>query len=196
MGIQATAAMILAISASGWGGEKIQVYVNGGNIATAVLVKAEDTASRMLATAGVQIAWRFGAPRSGEAIVVDFSEHTTPNDHPGAMAYARPYEGVHIVVLYDRMQKVPGRLLPVLLAHVLVHELTHLLEAVEHHSATGIMKAHWDENDYNQMLRAPLKFALEDIEMIQRGIAARRVLDVPGSPCASSRRSTRMAVML
>ena len=59
--------------------------------------------------------------------MIDFPEHTVPNDHPGAMAYARPYEGVHIVVLYDRMQKVQGRLRPVLLGHVLAHELTHVL---------------------------------------------------------------------
>jgi len=187
MSIQATAAAMLAMVASGWGGEKIQVYVNGGNIAANVLFPAEGTASRMLATAGVQIDWRRGVPHSGERtreqadFVVEFSEHTSPDYHPGAMAYTQPYEGVHIVVFYDRMQNFPGRLLPVLLAHVLVHELTHLLEAVEHHSATGIMKAHWDGRDYGQMLRAPLPFAPEDIEMIQRGIAAREARARSGS---------------
>ncbi len=186
------AAMILAMAASGWGGEKIQVYVNCGNVASVVLFKAKDTASRMFATAGVQIVWRSGPLRSGEStgeqapILVEFSERTAPDDHPGAMAYARPYEGVHIVVLYDRMLKVPNRLLPVLLAHVLVHELTHLLEAVAHHSATGVMKAHWDLNDYCQMLRAPLPFAAEDIEMIQRGIEAREARARSGLPAAAA----------
>ena len=89
------------------------------------------------------------------------------------MAYSRPYEGVHIVVLYERMQQVPSRLRPVLLGHVLAHELTHVLERVEHHSATGIMRAYWDSNDYNQMLMAPLAFAAEDIEMIHSGTEAR-----------------------
>jgi hypothetical protein len=37
MRIQTTAAMILAVAALGWGGEKIQVYVNDGNIAADVL---------------------------------------------------------------------------------------------------------------------------------------------------------------
>ena len=184
MEIRAAAAMVLAMAATGGAAERIQVYVNGGNVASAVLLKAEDTASRIFATAGVQIAWRFGAPREGQqrAIVVEFSENTETSDHPGAMAYARPYEGVHIVVFYDRMQKVQGRLAPVLLAHVLVHELTHLLEAFPRHSATGIMKAHWDSNDYRQMLRAPLTFAPEDVEMIQRGIEARRAGAKSASP--------------
>ena len=179
MRIQATVAMMLAMATSGLGGGKIPVYVNGGNIAAAVLASAEDIASRILATAGVRIVWRFGAPHPGEstggqpAIVVDFPEHTAPGDHPGAMAYAKPYEGVHIEVLYDRMQKVQGRSRPVLLGHVLAHELAHLLEAIARHSATGVMKAQWDLNDYCQMLRAPLVFTADDIELIQRGIEAR-----------------------
>ena len=179
MRIQTTVAMMLAMAGNGLGGERIPVYVNGGNIAAPVLAEAEDIASRILTTAGVRIVWRGGATHPGEntgeqpAIVVDFPEHTAPGDHPGAIAYARPYEGVHIDVLFDRMQKVQGRLRPVLLGHVLAHELTHLLEAGVHHSATGVMKAQWDLNDYCQMLRTPLAFAADDIGMIQRGIEAR-----------------------
>ncbi len=188
MKINTAAVIMTAMLGTGWGGEKIQVHVNGGNISSKVLLPAEDTASRMFAKAGVRIAWRYGTHISREtigeqsAIVVEFSEDTSPNDHPGALAYARPYEGVHIVVLYDRMQKVPGRLQPVLLAHVLVHELTHLFQAVPHHSATGIMKARWDTNDYNQMLRAPLAFAPEDVEMIERGMLARKARATFASP--------------
>ena len=188
MRIQATVAMMLAMASSGLGGEKIPVYINGGNIAAPLLAGAEDMASRIMATAGVRIVWRFGVPHPGEstggqpAIVVDFPEHTAPEDHPGAMAYARLYEGVHIEVLYDRMRKVQGRLHPVLLGHLLAHELTHLLEAVERHSATGVMKARWDLTDYCQMLRAPLVFAADDIEMIQRGIEAREERAKSGLP--------------
>jgi len=194
MRIQATVAMMMAMAANGWSGEKIRVYIAGGNISSAVLSGAENTASRMFATAGVQIAWRFGAPPPAEsageqpAIAVDFPEHPAPNDHPGAMAYARPYEGIHIVVLYDRMQKVQGRLRPVLLGHVLAHELAHVLEGVPHHSATGVMKAHWDLNDYNHMLVAPLAFEAEDLDMIQRGIQAREARTRSGSIAAAETR--------
>lgn len=93
----------MAMAASGWGGEEIQLYVDGGNVIADVLVPAEDIASRMLATAGLRVVWRWGAPHSAAAsgnqppIVVEFSEHTVPEDHPGAMAFAQPYEGVHIV---------------------------------------------------------------------------------------------------
>ena len=56
------------------------------------------------------------------------------------------------------------------------------LEGVEHHSATGVMKAHWDSTDYNQMLLAPLVFAAEDLEMIRRGLEAREARAKSGSP--------------
>jgi hypothetical protein len=37
----------------------------------------------------------------------------------------------------------------------------------------GIMKAHWDEQDYFLMRRKPLEFAHEDIDLIYLGLAAR-----------------------
>ena len=80
MRIQFTVAMMMfSMAANGWSGEKIQVYVNGGNIASAVLAGAEDTTSRILATAGVQISWRFGAPHPGKNTGI-----------PGAYSAERP----------------------------------------------------------------------------------------------------------
>jgi hypothetical protein len=57
--------------------------------------------------------------------------------------------------------------LPHLLAHVLVHEITHILQGVARHSETGIMKAHWTPVDYRQMLVHPLPFAPEDVQLLQ-----------------------------
>ena len=34
-----------------------------------------------------------------------------------------------------------------LLAHVLVHEITHVLEGVDRHTGQGVMKARWTEDD-------------------------------------------------
>jgi hypothetical protein len=60
------------------------------------------------------------------------------------------------------------------MAHVLVHEITHLLEGVDRHSATGIMKARWSEGDYFEMRRKPLPFAQEDVNLIHAGLSASR----------------------
>jgi hypothetical protein len=61
-----------------------------------------------------------------------------------------------------------------LLAHVLVHEITHVLEGISRHSATGIMKDRWDDNDYSEMRRKPLRFAQEDVNLIYDGLKARQ----------------------
>lgn len=54
-----------------------------------------------------------------------------------------------------------------------VHEITHMLQGTDRHSETGIMKAHWDKNEYFQMETAPLTFTEEDVRLIHRGLAAR-----------------------
>ena len=64
-------------------------------------------------------------------------------------------------------------LFPMLLAHVLVHEMTHILQGVSRHSETGVMKAHWDESDFGQMRIKALPFTEADIHLIQRGVDGR-----------------------
>jgi hypothetical protein len=135
------------------------------------LYRAQGETSKMFATAGVKIEWREPRPCPAGAILISLSEDAPASDHPGALAYALPYEGTHIVVFYDRIQRqsaaVDPNALPMLLAHVMVHEITHILQGVSRHSETGIMKARWDERDYGQMRIKPLPFTDADIYLIQ-----------------------------
>lgn len=66
----------------------------------------------------------------------------------------------------------PGKV-PCLLAHVMAHEITHMLQGVSRHSLTGVMKPRWDRNDYSQMAWRPLAFTEGDIALIQLGMKAR-----------------------
>lgn len=59
------------------------------------------------------------------------------------------------------------------MAHVLVHEITHMLQGTDWHSTTGIMKARWDQSDYFAMRSGPLPFSPEDVDLIREGIKAR-----------------------
>jgi hypothetical protein len=93
---------------------------------------------------------------------------------PGALAYALPYEGVHINVFYDRVQAATEpELTPNVLAHVLVHEITHILQGTCRHSDTGIMKARWSHTDYMEMGQRPLSFSDTDVQLIRTGVAER-----------------------
>jgi hypothetical protein len=130
----------------------------------------------MFAEIGVDTEWpqRGDACAKGADIVITLSYQTPANQLSGAFAYALPYEGTHVVVFWDRVQKkVPPAVAPALLAHVLVHEITHILQGVSRHSETGVMKAVWSSDDYFQMRKKPLEFTEEDVRLIQRGLATR-----------------------
>ena len=74
-------------------------------------------------------------------------------------------------MFYDRVRNtVPSRAVPSVLAHVLVHEITHILQGTSRHSVSGVMKAQWDGRDYRQMEQKPLGFTEEDIRFIQQGL--------------------------
>ena len=97
-------------------------------------------------------------------------EMNTPTEfHPGALGSSLPFEGVHVSIFYDRIRQMNREDLPtLLLAHAMVHEITHMLQGVERHSATGVMKARWDWDDYFEMKNHPLPFTPEDIQMIRK----------------------------
>ena len=126
-----------------------------------LLVRARDITQKMFAGIGVRIEWRHTGPSCpADALQVSLDSPTPASFYPYAFAYALPYEGTHIHVFYDRVQAavVPGRVQQ-LLAHVLAHEITHILEGVVRHSTSGVMKAPWDADDYQQMAWKPLAFA-------------------------------------
>jgi hypothetical protein len=140
---------------------------------------AEKFAEQMFATAGVRVEWRVGAPSEAKVaeerpIVVRFSVNTAASDHPGALAFAAPYEGVHINIFYDRVRMGNPRATQAVLAHVLVHEITHILQGIERHSESGIMKAHWPAQDYTDMAWLPMSFTANDIDLIHSWWRGRR----------------------
>lgn len=161
---------------------KILVCVNTSNYAAAAaLNRAKTITARMFLTAGVSLEWHSfaaaacqGSPRD-RTVKLDISTDTPPGEHVGALAYALPYEGAHIIVLFDRIQRSAAgpATLATMLAHVMTHEITHLLQGISRHSASGVMKAHWDAKDFADMGRAPLPFAPEDIDLIQSGMLGR-----------------------
>src|SRR5689334_16961269 len=117
---------------------------------------AEQVASQMISAAGVGIDWRqglSGCPVEAIRITLSALSDHAPADLPAnAMAYALPYEGNHIVIFYDRLQrKVKGTQIASLLAHVLAHEVTHILQGIHRHSDRGLMKATRSEEHTSEL---------------------------------------------
>jgi hypothetical protein len=162
--------------------DKVTVYMeNDANVPSPVLSRARTLAAEMFADVGVRIEWRVGQRTESQllregAIAVRVTLDTPDEFKTSVGAFATPSEGVHITVLYQHLawSLAKPSLAPALLAHVLVHEITHILEGIARHSATGIMKANWTTGDYYDMQTKTLAFATEDVELIHRGLAERR----------------------
>jgi len=155
------------------------------------LGEAKVLASSMFAEIGVTVRWRPGIKRCpARGIMISLYQQTPRSFMPGSLAYAQPYEGTHIRVFYDRITSlfqrgVAGRVL----AHVLVHEITHILQGIDRHSERGIMKALWDMDDFTTMRRKPLKFEPEDIDLIEHGLSDRAIMANHAASTVAANRS-------
>jgi hypothetical protein len=184
MRLTAISAIFLAVAGTVQAAGKIYVCVNANSVPKEVIGIAEGISSRMLGTAGVAVQWRFGESRSHDdiaadrTIIVNFEMQAPPGSDPASLSYALPYEGVHIVVFYDRIQGLSRypNLRRTILAHVLTHEIVHMLQGIGRHSKAGVMKAHWDGRDYLDMTWRTLPFTSEDVELIRSGLQRRDTL--------------------
>jgi len=133
---------------------------------------AQSQASKMFAEVGVTLEWHDFKNCGVDSLVVKLSSDTPEGLLAGALGHA-DYEHGEIVVFYDRVaRRLPGKE-TVLLAHVLVHEIAHVLFGVSHHSKAGLMKASWEGEDISAMRFKPLPFGPGDIELLHRGLEAR-----------------------
>jgi hypothetical protein len=169
--------MVVAATATAWAGETgaargrtVTVCVDPSGDGVEIR-SAQGLASKLFARIGVRIDWReLRSCTGGRSLQVSLSYNTPLDQLPGSLAYALPYEGSHIVVFYDRVRLSDSNLTTRLMAYVMVHEITHILEGITRHSKRGIMKAHWDREDRFQIGLGRLDFAPEDVDLIYRGL--------------------------
>lgn len=155
--------------------ERIVTVCLSGGPSTLVRTPSKAMASKMFAKIGVTVDWHEGFRHCApQGILLSLTDETPATLFPGALGYSLPYEGSHIRLFWDRIAQDRRQvLLPSLLAHVMVHEITHMLQGINEHSAEGIMKARWTQDDFSRMIAKPLPFSDRDVEMIYRGLAAR-----------------------
>jgi hypothetical protein len=185
--------LLLAIPAAA---AEIRVcVVDNVGIAPSVQSIARVRAVWMLAQTGVSVRWKDGeCPAGDTTIQIRIAARTPETVHPGALAYAEPFAGKmkRITVLYDRVRFVSERRRGFegrLLAHVLVHEIGHVLMRTDAHSDTGVMKARWSAEDYDRMARIPLGFTAMERELLSVGNLTRaggRPLDGPSRPAVAA----------
>ena len=174
------AVAVLAAGTGAWAADPgkafkpaVTVCINPGANPT-IFYRGQGVATQLLKQADVRIEWR-SDPRAcakvGHGIIVSGSLATPEDLHPGALAYALPFDRRRIVLFYDRVFNTLRPVgVPSLLGHVLAHEIVHILQGLEQHALSGIMKPRWDAHDYAEMQRGHLRFTAEDIALIHRGL--------------------------
>jgi hypothetical protein len=169
----------------------VAVYVsNDQKIPVGHLAKAESIADGIFSEAGVRLRWKLGtaqrntAAQEGDcarhpiAIQIDFVSGLPGGLSSKALAQTHPYsqDGLRIDVFADRLGPM-FRSRPLQasaqLAHILAHEITHLLQGIGRHSENGLMRARWSQDDYDQMSSDKFGFEPIDVTLIRTGMANR-----------------------
>src|SRR3989442_13283229 len=91
--------------------------------------QAKKVGSEIFAGIGVKIRWHGPSNCPAEGILITLSNETPGSLLPGALAYALPFEGTHVVVFYDRVKSRPGSA-PSVLGHAITHEVRHILQGL------------------------------------------------------------------
>jgi hypothetical protein len=143
-----------------------------------IVAAAEILANRIFSSIRVSVRWYEPPVRpaaKGIPIFMVIQTGTPKTYLPGALGVAVPLEGTHAWVFYDRVSRsVPDSCVPALLAHVMVHEIAHLLQGTIRHSESGILKARWSNTEIGHMAFLPLTFTPTDAILIRHGIEERR----------------------
>ena len=175
-----TAIAVLAVGTGLWAGDRGQkpklvltACMNPG-ANTTMIYRGQATATQILKQAGVQLNWRSDERTclEGGGILVTVAQGTPTNQHPGALAFALPYDPARkIVLFYDRVLNTASpAVTPALLGYVLAHEIVHMLQGMDLHTEGGVMKMRWDPRDYSEMQRGRMRLSESDIAWIDRGL--------------------------
>lgn len=157
----------------------ISVQLRGGaEVSSPTVNHARATAARIFTQAGFGLEWCTSPKKCSDwpdRVIVTLEPHAPTQLSGFVLAGAQVFEGRNIRIYLDRLRaSVSKSRVPALLAHVLVHEITHILQACDRHARTGVMKARWDDADYAAMERAPLAFTSGDIDLVRAGFSRRR----------------------
>lgn len=173
------AAMILAGAVAALAGEPgtppdVTAYMRCEVVALpGTVARGKQIAKQILGSIGVNMAWAADASIPNPGVLMKIELEPGPEDGE-TLGETTPFASGHLIrVNYGAVRRSAGisrQLEPIILGHVLVHEITHVLQGVDRHSEKGMMKARWTPEDYCEMEWKPLEFTPEDIILIRLGL--------------------------
>jgi hypothetical protein len=159
---------------------------NKAGVDDRILSAAEFIASGIFRRAGVEVQW-IGAgdcsllPHATHIAVVILSNAPLGWSSRDAMGLAPSRTGDYrrAYVFYDRVQEFAESKADrrfhfagpyIVLAHVIAHEIGHLLIPGEAHTANGIMRARWKYSDWVRASHGSLLFPPDQVRIIRNGL--------------------------
>jgi len=192
--MMALAGTITLEAAVGKVGNSFHVHVyNYAHVADNVLAKAEEEAARLFVQAGVEPIW-VACPVSKEChetgslilnIRPEAGLRTAQRDHEyGFAIHTTAYVFVGSLKGIADSGVVSW---PVLLGHVIAHEMGHVLLGPESHSSDGVMRPHLGPEDWRRASEGQLSFNSRQRERIRTFVADDGIsLSQPGGPTSVS----------
>jgi len=162
----------------------VDVYINSHDASSQLLGPATPLASDLFKKIGVRLNWHTGEPQAGQtALAIRTEQHAPESATREALAASRLSGStmVEITIYGDRLRRfldAHRSLAGVAAGYVLAHELAHAIQGVDRHSESGIMKAHWSDVDFHEMVFHKLAFAPVDVELINQALAIRQATQV------------------
>ncbi len=158
---------------------KVLVHDAAG-ISAEILEQARRETTRIFADAGIDLLWATQGVTKTRYVIIKIlprpvNEMSRDIRALGFAAGTREGYGKIAYVFYDRIRDT-GRVLtlpaPVIMGHVIAHEMGHLLLSYGSHSLAGLMKGEWDQYQALRAMERDLRFSREEIVRIKSRLAA------------------------
>ena len=133
---------------------------NDAQVSAQVLERSQDEVTRIFADAGLAVRWTETAPRFTIQIVAQVLGYARAASPVMGVAL-RGANGSKAQVFFRQVQHFAHAYridLSTMLAHVIAHEIGHLLLPGYPHSPTGVMQAGWDKALVHDAARGSLTF--------------------------------------
>lgn len=161
----------------------IETY-NLAHVGSKTLAEAEQLASRIFATAGIDARWTPGAVSDRVKLIIDFTAipekqcaaplpsiilrvllipHAPRGISSRALGFALPCarRGMQVILYADRVEQVSCEMpasFRLVLGYALAHEFGHVLLRSSEHEKSGLMKALWTRDDWQRAAMSTIVF--------------------------------------
>jgi hypothetical protein len=142
--------------------------IDDAHVPAIILKESQDEVSRIFSDSGLAVEWTETGPRFTVHIVTSALGYARASSPVMGVALRTP-DGATAQIFFKQVQDFARTChvdVGTLLAHVIAHEIGHLLLPRMPHSATGLMKADWDRALAREGTARSLTFTDAQIERI------------------------------